>query len=63
MPQQFTDEVLYDVRLIKRHVARGLLTPDDVKKRREASVDLTDQCEKLDVDQSGRSGHGKRPQH
>jgi hypothetical protein len=63
MPQQFKDEVLYDIRLLDRHVQRGLLTRDDIAKRREASPDLTDQCEKLDVDQMGRGAQGKRSQN
>jgi hypothetical protein len=62
MPQQFTDEVLYDVRLLERHITRGLLTRDDIAKRREANPDLTDQCEKLDVDQL-RGNQGKRPRN
>jgi hypothetical protein len=61
MAQQFKDEVLYDVRLLERHVARGLLTREAITKRREASPDLTDHCEKLDVDQLGRNSAAKRP--
>lgn len=61
MPQQFKDEVLYDIRLLDRHVQRGLLTRDDIDKRRVSSTDLADQCEKLNVDQMGRGARSKRP--
>lgn len=63
MPQQFKDEVLYDIRLLDRHVQRGLLTRDEIARRREASPDLTEQCEKLNVDPMGRSAQAKRVRH
>lgn len=62
MPQQFSDEVLYDVRLIERHVARGLLTWDEVKKHQESTPDLTEQADKLDLDQLSRPRSAKRSQ-
>lgn len=64
MPQQLPDEILYDSRLVDRHIARGLLTREQVDKRRAELVDMADQGEVLDLDQLAASARGtgaKRP--
>ena len=64
MPQQIPDEILYDSRLVDRHIARGLLTREQVDKRRAALADVADQAEILDLDQLAANARGtaqKRP--
>jgi hypothetical protein len=60
MPQQLPDEVLYDVRLIERHVRSGLLSREQADKRLKDSKDVVDNADAMDLDQleteiSGRS--------
>jgi len=50
------DEILYDVRLIERHIRRGVLTRDQVEKRRAQNNDMTEQADVLDLDQLGQAG-------
>jgi hypothetical protein len=50
MPHQLPDEVLYDVRLIERHLNRGVLNPKDLEKRLGALEDLSEQSETTTFD-------------
>ncbi len=64
MPQQIPEEVLYDVRLVERHVAKGLLNPKDLEKRLNALEDQTAQAESTSLDelmQVAQRGQGGRP--
>lgn len=51
MAQQLPDEILYDVRLLERHIQRGILTREQVEKRRAANADTAEQADVLDLDQ------------
>ena len=56
------DEILYDVRLLRRHIEKGLLSPEDIERRRQAAQDMTEQAESIDVDalQSGLQNNAHR---
>ncbi|OGQ91210.1 MAG: hypothetical protein A2289_18195 [Deltaproteobacteria bacterium RIFOXYA12_FULL_58_15] len=47
MVQKITipDPILYDKRLIERHIAKGFITRAEVNKRAEAAEDLVDQAD------------------
>jgi hypothetical protein len=60
MAQQLPDEILYDVRLIERHITKGLITRAAVEKRRAQSADMADQSDNLDLDQLA-SGANRAP--
>ena len=47
---QFPDEILYDVRLIQRHLEKGLLTREQLAKRLEELADVSSQAELLNLD-------------
>ncbi len=50
MQRQVPEEVLYDERLIARHIKAGLITRADVDKHRAAAADLTEQAASLEID-------------
>ena len=62
MAQHIPDEILYDVRLLERHIQRGVLTREAVEKRRQEAPDRTEQADILDLEQlaSSRGNAGKR---
>jgi hypothetical protein len=62
MAQHIPDEILYDVRLLERHIQRGVLTREAVEKRRQEAPDLTEQADILDLEHlaSSRGNSGKR---
>ena len=51
MAQHIPDEILYDVRLVERHITRGLITRDQLEKHRSLSTDVTENTESFDVEQ------------
>jgi len=51
MSEQLPDTILYDKRLIARHIARGLITREDVVKRLKETEDLTDQADIMPIDE------------
>jgi hypothetical protein len=55
MAQHIPDEILYDVRLLERHIQRGVLTREQVDKRRQESPDMTEQADILDLEQLATS--------
>lgn len=52
------DEILYDVRLVERHITKGFLTRDQVAKHLEKLEDLTAQAETLNADGTARVANG-----
>ncbi len=50
MPQ-LPDEVLYDKRLIERHIRRGVLSREDVNKRLSQLEDSAEEADVIDIDQ------------
>ncbi len=50
MPQ-LSDEVLYDVRLIERHVRQGLLTREQADKRLKELEDTAKNADIMDLDE------------
>ena len=48
--RELTDETLYDVRLIERHIKEGLITEDDVKKHLEGVTDAEENADVIDMD-------------
>ena len=61
MAQQIPEDILFDVRLIERHIQRGLLTREAVDKRRAQCPDLTEHADNVDVDQLGQSPASTTP--
>lgn len=59
MPQQIPDEVLYDIRLIERHLNKGVLNPKDLEKHLNALEDLTEQSEVTTFDELDAQVSGK----
>ena len=51
MNEKLPDTILYDKRLIARHIARGLITREDVEKRLKETEDLTDQADITPLDE------------
>ena len=51
MSEQLPETILYDKRLIARHIARGLITREDVEKRLKDTEDLTDQADITPLDE------------
>lgn len=47
--RKLPDEVLYDQRLIKRHIAEGLITEEQVRQRLEQLPDLAEEGDTVDV--------------
>ena len=47
---ELPDTVLYDKRLIERHVAKGLITRKEVEKRLGDTEDLTDQAKSISLE-------------
>jgi len=41
------DEILYDVRLVERHIRKGLITREEVEKRLEAMKDMKDDADSI----------------
>ena len=60
VPQEHAEDFLYDVRLIERHISRGLLTRDEVKAYHESRRDVTSQADVLDLDQLAVNAQSKR---
>jgi hypothetical protein len=48
--RQIPEEVLYDERLIDRHIKAGFITRKDVENHRNAAADLTDQAASLEIE-------------
>ena len=48
--RELTDETLYDVRLIERHIKEGLITEDDVKKHLDGVTDAEENADVIDMD-------------
>lgn len=46
---EMTDEMLYDTRLVDRHVARGRLSKADLDKHLEGLKDLAEQAESVAI--------------
>lgn len=44
---QLSDEILYDIRLVERHIRAGLITRKDVEAHLKAVEDQADQAEYL----------------
>lgn len=44
------DEVLFDLRLVQRHVRAGATTREEVDKRLSAMEDMADQADIIDLD-------------
>ncbi len=61
MPQQIPDEILYDVRLQARYIARGLLTREALAKRLEELEDAAPQVSAIDVDRLAPAGERSAP--
>ena len=53
---QLPDEILYDVRLIERHIRKGLITRKDADARLKAIEDQTDQADFLSFDSLTKPG-------
>lgn len=50
MPSQLPEEILYDVRLIERHVRQGLITRQDVEKYQKALQDRAAEADVTDLE-------------
>ena len=61
MPQEHPEDFLYDVRLIERHIARGLLTRAAVKSYDDARRDVAAQADMLNLDQMAANAATRRP--
>ena len=61
MAQEHPEDFLYDVRLVERHIARGLLTRDAVKAYNESRRDVANQSDVLNLDQIAAKAKAKRP--
>ena len=59
MPQNLADEVLYDVRLIERHISRGYITRKAVEDRRAAGPDMAEQAESIDLEQPSHGANNR----
>lgn len=60
MTKQLPDEVLYDARLVERHIRQGLITRQDVESHRSAAEDLEEQAEWLSLAEMQRPEGSKR---
>jgi hypothetical protein len=60
MTKQLPDEVLYDARLVERHIRQGLITRQDVEKHRGAAEDLTEQADWLSLAEMQRPDGSRR---
>ena len=62
---EIKDEVVYDVRLIERHIRKGLVSRKEYEKRLKEIDDVTDQGEFLSLNQDEeivvRNGPGPVP--
>ena len=47
--RELPEETLYDTRLISRHIAEGLISEEDVKKRLEALEDCETNMDVIDI--------------
>lgn len=56
-----SDELLYDVRLVERNIAKGKLNRKDHQKWLKAQEDLTEQAHVVDYDQLTATGAQKVP--
>lgn len=61
MAQEHPEDFLYDVRLIERHIARGILTREAVKNYNESRRDVASQSDTLNLDQIAANAKTKRP--
>ena len=65
MAQHIPDEILFDVRLVERHITRGLITRDQWEKYRAQSTDVTENTDSFDLEQlsaGAQRAAAKRPQ-
>jgi hypothetical protein len=56
MTEQLPPHILYDKRLIDRHIAKGLITRKDLENRAAEAEDLTDQADFTSLDELMRIG-------
>jgi hypothetical protein len=61
MAQEHPEDFLYDVRLVERHITRGLLTRDAVRAYNESRRDVASQSDTLNLDQIAANAKAKRP--
>ena len=61
MAQEHPEDFLYDVRLIERHISRGLLTRDAVQAYNESRRDVASQSDTFNLDQIAANAKAKRP--
>ncbi|MFC1609986.1 hypothetical protein ACFL6C_03440 [Myxococcota bacterium] len=59
--QQLSDLILFDKRLIERHIAKGLITRKDVEKRLSETEDLGDQAEWMSLEELRHPDRANRP--
>ena len=62
MAEVLPEEVLYDVRLIERHIRRGLLTKETAQAHQDGLADVAEQADKIDLDHLANhlTGHGSK---
>jgi hypothetical protein len=53
--RQVPNEVLYDKRLIDRHVKAGMISRKEVEAQRQSAADLADQAAAVEVDAGSHS--------
>jgi hypothetical protein len=51
MTEKLPDLVLYDKRLIARHVRKGLITPEQLEKHLGETADLTEKADTTSIDE------------
>ena len=51
--RQIPEDILYDSRLVERHIVQGLITREDVDKRLEKLAYATDLGEPIDLQKLG----------
>ena len=59
--RQLPEEVLFDKRLIQRHIREGLISQEEVDKRLDANPDLADQAEVVDFGEGSLSSGDAAP--
>lgn len=54
---EMPEEILYDVRLVERHIRKGTITREQANGYVEAAEDMGDQAEVLDLDALRQGRH------
>lgn len=57
--RQIPDDVLYDSRLVERHIAQGLVTREQVEKYIASLPDAAELAEVIDLDEFSRKPNQK----